>query len=271
MLSATDKKWNSATTLYIARRLEEVASGRRIKVLDMGCGEGAVLDHLLDMKLDLYGYDFQHRRDALWTKYKDGVLGDFDDHIRIVDDERSIPFESDYFDVVYANQVFEHVKFIDRMFEESARVLKPDGVLLITLPLATYPVEAHLRIPFVHWIPPGGLRVQYLRLFYATRLARKKKGITALQTAIDSDRYLYERTYYRFINEIEAIAGYWFESKGVETSQFIQAKADLSKSKGGIVGRSIGRILDQPGKVTEFIVTHLLNAAFCFKFPKVNP
>lgn len=46
MVQDTDQDWNSATTLYIARRLEEIALGRRIRVLDMGCGEGTTLDLL---------------------------------------------------------------------------------------------------------------------------------------------------------------------------------------------------------------------------------
>lgn len=170
--------------------------------------------------------------------------------------------------MVYANQVFEHVKFLDRMLEECARVLKSDGVLLINFPLATYPIEGHLKIPFAHWIPPGRLRVQYLRIFYFIRLARKQKGITSLQAAINGDRYLREQTYYRFMNEIEAVAAYWFESSEMQTAHYIQAKADLYKAKGGVFGRAIGRTLDQPGKVIIFLITHFLNAAFCFKSPK---
>ena len=65
-----EKDWNSATTLCIARHLDKIASGRKIKVLDMGCGSGTVLDHLLDMGLDLYGYDFKDRYQA-----KGGVVG----------------------------------------------------------------------------------------------------------------------------------------------------------------------------------------------------
>lgn len=72
MIEAKGRKWNSATTLYIAQRLEKISSGKRIKVLDMGCGEGTVLDHLLDRGLDLYGYDFGGRAEALRAKYSGG-------------------------------------------------------------------------------------------------------------------------------------------------------------------------------------------------------
>lgn len=226
------------------------------------------MTYLLDRGFDLYGYDFGDRAEALREKYSGGMLGDFDEHIKIADSERSIPFKSGFFDVVYANQVFEHVKFLGRMFEESARVLKPGGVLLINFPLATYPIEWHLKIPFAHWIPPGRLRVQYLRIFYFIRLARKQKGITSLQAAINSDRYLREQTCYRFMNEIEAVAGHWFESNEMKTAHYIQAKADLYQAKGGVVGRTMGRILDKPGNVITFLITHFLNAAFCFKSPK---
>lgn len=270
MIEAKSRKWNSATTLYIARRLEEISSGGHIRVLDMGCGEGTIIQHVLADTYDFYGYDFAHRSEILRRNFGEGILGDYDEHIRIAEDERHIPYEDSFFDVLYANQVFEHVKFIDRMLEECARVLKADGVLLINFPLATCPIEVHLKIPFAHWIPPGILRVQYLRAFYAIRLAGKDKSKTALEAANDADSYLKEKTYYRFINEIMAVGGYWFESVEVETSQMISAKADIMNAYGGKVSRQFGKLFRKPGRISNFVITHFHNAVFCLRRPRNN-
>lgn len=238
--------------------------------MKMGCGEGTIIQHLLDDGYDIYGYDFPHRLKILQKNFGEGVLGDFDQHIKIAEDERHIPFENSLFDVVYANQVFEHVKFLDRMFEECARVLKPDGILLINFPLATALFEPHLKIPFAHWIPSGNLRIQYLRMFYALRLAKKEKSKSAIEAAKDADCYLRERTYYRFFNEIMAVGGYWFESVEEEPTQLIKAKADIMDAYGGKVSRCFGKLFSKSGRVSGYVLTHYFNAAFCLRRPKIN-
>ncbi len=105
-------------------------------------------------------------------------------------------------------------------------------------------------------------------MYYALRLARKGKAKTALETAKEADRYLTERTYYRFLNEIMAVGGHWFKSVEVETRQLMKAKADLMVGKGGLIKKNLGRVLDKPGRVGEFLVTHFFNAAFCIHHPQ---
>ena len=49
--------------------------------------------------------------------------------------------------------VFEHVENLDRALSEIARVLKPDGQFFAVFPGKESLLEAHVRIPFIHWIP----------------------------------------------------------------------------------------------------------------------
>ena len=240
MIKATDKAWNSATTLYIARRLQALACGRQIAVLDMGCGDGIILEQLIDYNYDLYGYDFERRRDTLIKKFKEKFRDDFDSHIKITGNERTIPIPDNFFDVIYANQVFEHVKFLDSMFAECARVLKPKGVLVINFPLATCPIEGHSKILFAHWVPPGKVRVQYLRIFYALRIRPRVNGLSALETATYWGKYLRERTYYRFFNEIVGLAEFYFNSCEIDTGEFVRAKIDLLKGDRNFLKCSLG-------------------------------
>ena len=55
MIKAIDKQWDSTMALYIVRRLQEIAGGQRIAVLDVGCGAGGMLEYLLGYGYDLYG------------------------------------------------------------------------------------------------------------------------------------------------------------------------------------------------------------------------
>ena len=54
----------------------------------------------------------------------------YDAHIRFATDDKTIPFSDNSFDIIYANSVFEHLKHIDDIVSECARVLKPGGILL---------------------------------------------------------------------------------------------------------------------------------------------
>jgi SAM-dependent methyltransferase len=277
MVKATDKQWDTANSLYIARRLQEIAGGRRIAVLDMGCGDGKILEYLLDYGYDLYGYDLASSNEALKKRLGPYFGDSYDEHLKITPSDRTIPFDDNSFDVVYSNQVFEHVRFFEKMMSECARVLKPGGILLANFPLATYPIEGHLRVPFAHWIPPGRFRVKYLQLCYASGLFKKmrrenadrKESRSALEMAIFLDRYLRESTYYRFINEIDAVSKYYFEACELETGAHVRAKIDLLLAGKGAGGANFGafvRLID--GGTFHALITYLLNAAFCMRNPK---
>jgi SAM-dependent methyltransferase len=269
MIRATDRTWNSATTLYIARRLEQIANGRHIRVLDMGCGDGTVMEHLSEYGYELYGYDLGHREEVLGAKrgiIQDGLARG---RIHVTSDERKIPFDDDFFDVVYANQVFEHVKFLDCMLGECARVLNSSGILLINFPLATYPVELHLKIPFAHWIPPGKSRVRFLTVCHALGLGRRGNGESAREAAVRGDAYLRDKTYYRFINEIMGVSHHYFGSCELETGEFVRAKIDLLKNGRSVLRRLLGRLVGYlDGGLVSGVVTYCVNAAFCMQRPR---
>jgi SAM-dependent methyltransferase len=274
VVGATDKQWNSATTLYIARRLQEIAGGRPIAVLDVGCGAGAVLGSLLEYGYDLYGYDLVGFDDEYSGARRERLLPHLGDqyasHIKVTDSQRDIPFGDDSFDVVYANQVFEHVRFLDRMLSECARVLKPGGTLLTNFPLATYPIEGHLRVPFAHWLPPGPVRIRYLQLCSMIRLLVRQEGRAPLATAVAQDNFLREQTFYRFMNEITALSTYYFETCQVETEALVKAKIDLMRAGGGGSALKIAGVIefiDGRGGLSA-CVTHLVNAAFCLRNPR---
>lgn len=69
-------------------------------------------------------------------------------------DGRALPYADDSFDVVHSNAVVEHVgdREQQRIFiSELVRVARTGG--FVTTPNRWFPIEAHTRAPFLHWLP----------------------------------------------------------------------------------------------------------------------
>jgi 2-polyprenyl-6-hydroxyphenyl methylase/3-demethylubiquinone-9 3-methyltransferase len=94
--------------------------GRR--VLDLGCGKGRFAARLRPAGAEVVGLDVSAAMLA-----EGGGLG----FGRVRGSARRLPFADASFDAVVAVEVFEHLAEIDRVLDESARVLKPSGVLAV--------------------------------------------------------------------------------------------------------------------------------------------
>ena len=273
MITATEQAWNSATTLYIARKLEQITAEKSteqpLKVLDMGCGDGNLIEAFLAYGHDLYGYDFPYREESLKARLLP-IFGDaYDDHLRMMTDERVIPFADSSFDVIYANQVFEHVRFLDAMVAECARVLKPGGVLVALFPFVTYPIEGHTLIPFVHWLPPGKSRIKYMSALLSLGIGRKHPGMNAAESAVIWENYLNDGCFYRLMNEVVSLSKAYFEDWELDTGEYIRAKLDMLETHPREMIRTTAKLAHQIHRsALDTLITHYFGAVFCMKNPK---
>jgi len=113
-----------------AKAIETAFSKHRFNrpILDLGCGEGKFAAIVfpksgLDVGLDL---DDEMIRDALASgAYVSAVRGD----------GRRFPFPDSSFGTVFSNSVIEHIDDLDPVLNEIARVLKPDGRFVATVPV----------------------------------------------------------------------------------------------------------------------------------------
>jgi SAM-dependent methyltransferase len=219
------------THLYIREKVRERASGRSLAVLDIGCGDGELLRLLHRDGHQVYGYDLgQRRADAMAALAS--FLPDVETRVLFTENERTIPFPSQMFDVVYSNQVLEHVKYLDALIRESARVLKPGGVHIALFPYVTYPFEGHVHTPFVHWIPPGSFRARYLAFFYVLRGYYGQ----ALELGRTRDEYLRTKTYYRLPNEVEMLGTTYFDEYRTDVGDYLRARVAVMRRRGGVSG-----------------------------------
>jgi len=112
-----------------------------LRVLDAGCGTGALLDHLERWPdVEVYGLDFSGQALA-YTRQRG--------HCRLVQgDLTCLPFPDGTFDVITALDVVEHIREDEGALREVNRVLRPGGVFLVSVPAFRFlwgPHDAALR------------------------------------------------------------------------------------------------------------------------------
>lgn len=171
------------------------------KILDYGCGKGLIVEEGIKKGIDIYGVeafshgggvkikDYLHERGLLNHKIKE-LVGD------------SIPFPDNYFDFIVSNQVFEHVKDLDKCLSEIDRVLKKDGQLLCLFSSKEVIREGHCGIIFAHRFPKSSFRFYWLYFFRRLGFGRLNNRRTVKQWAEFFNEWLVDSVSYRSMNEI---------------------------------------------------------------------
>jgi SAM-dependent methyltransferase len=142
-----------------------VRSGERL--LDAGCGEGrhcfGALErgaHVVGLDLDAGGLHAHRERLAIRAKEK-GRLAAF-----LQGNTFHLPFRDGAFDKVICSEVMEHVHDYRAAARELARVVKPGGLVAVTIPTATSE-NLYLRVGDDYFESPGG----HIRIFRPRELA----------------------------------------------------------------------------------------------------
>lgn len=142
-------------TLFFIERLRRQADARGLepaatRVLELGCGNGRVVTlPIAEQGFDVVGIDshLPSIESARAESRLDNVRfehGDFAD----------APAQGD-FDAVILSDVLEHVVDPGQMLEVATRALKPDGIVLISIPngYGPYEIEQFLVRKRILWLP----------------------------------------------------------------------------------------------------------------------
>ncbi len=99
------------------------------RVLDLGCGNGRLLEPLKGKEIDYFGVDNSEELIEIAKKrYPSRVKFQ-------VADALNLPFPNNYFDKIYSIAALHHVpskEFRLQFLKEARRVLKPEGLLILT-------------------------------------------------------------------------------------------------------------------------------------------
>jgi SAM-dependent methyltransferase len=90
-------------------------------ILDLGCGAGNSIDlfRSINPGINWFGVDVESSPEG---KLRTRTDGDFSTY-----DGVNLPYEENFFDFIYSNQVLEHVRHPDALLKDVFRVLKPGG------------------------------------------------------------------------------------------------------------------------------------------------
>lgn len=195
---------------YVLEKCRELAP--RGPILDFGCGTGPCVVTGRAEGLDMVGTDTFMEENLKEGAVKTGLTGTA---IFEIGSDGVVPLESDRFDFVFCNMVFEHVANLDRSLGEIARVLRQDGKFLALFPGKEVIWEDHVSIPMVHWFKPdSSLRYPYMRMLRQLGLGGGFKGADPSAWAKRQLGWLDQYTFYRTPAEINiafANAGFVLE------------------------------------------------------------
>lgn len=124
------------------------------RVLDVGCGIGTYVRHFRRYTDDVHGIEVEEERVAEASEELPNIVHAFGE---------DLPYPADHFDLVFSNEVIEHVDDDRRTAAEMVRVTKPGGTIVAFAPNRLYPFETHGayfgeryvfgNIPLINWLP----------------------------------------------------------------------------------------------------------------------
>lgn len=146
----------------INKILKKYKQDKKIKILDIGCGTGSILESLKG-KGDLYGID--PSSDAInYCKTK----GNFKLKKSNIE---SLNYPNNYFDVIILSDIIEHIDDDSKGIQNCYKILKKKGILIITVP-------AHKKL----W-NQDDIRLSHKRRYSKERLQKISKNFKILKVS----------------------------------------------------------------------------------------
>ena len=137
--------------LEMVRRFVDLEGAR---ILDVGCGIGTYVRRFRRYSDDVHGIEVEPERVAEASAGLPNI---------VLGVGEALPYPDDHFDLVFSNEVIEHVDDDRATAAEMVRVTRPGGAIVVFAPNRLYPFETHGaylgeryvfgNIPLVNWLP----------------------------------------------------------------------------------------------------------------------
>jgi len=85
-----------------------------------------------------------------------------------------MPFANGSFDLAFSNSAIEHVGSVENQFKFAREMMRVGKRIYCQTPSRLFPIDPHLTMPFLHWLPIRLLTPRFLRYFTLTGWLLKK-------------------------------------------------------------------------------------------------
>jgi SAM-dependent methyltransferase len=123
--SASHKKTNDKVFSLVDSLIS-----KKSKILDLGAGRGHLSRRIHDLLI-------KHRfgpKNLLATDFDKKLFQANEVNFKQADFNKKLPFSNSSFDIIYSIEVIEHLRCPYDFIEECYRILKPNGILIISTP-----------------------------------------------------------------------------------------------------------------------------------------
>ena len=150
------------------------------RILDIGCGVGMYVRKFREFSDHVWGIDVEVPRVVHGSRVVPNLS---------VARGENLPFKDETFDVIFLNEMLEHVEDDAQTLREAMRTLRPGGYIVIFVPNRLYFFETHgfymgkrfvfRLLPFINWFPDAirNIFVPHVRAYLTKDLQRAVKGL----------------------------------------------------------------------------------------------
>lgn len=130
-------------------------------ILDLGCGEGKSIELFkrIAPQANWHGVDIEDSPEVRKRTCEHTSIKTFDGV--------NLPYPTKYFDLIYCNQVLEHVRYPDQLISETFRVLKPNGLFVGAVsylePFHSYSIFNFTPYGIIRVFTDAGFKVEEIR------------------------------------------------------------------------------------------------------------
>lgn len=180
------------------------------KILDVGCGNGNISIYLGNQGYQVLGIDISEK-----TILKARSLNTLDNVTFKVSSAEELGKRNELFDAIVCSEVLEHLKDPDIILSHVGRLLKDDGILLVTVPNGFGPRELLVTRP-----------VQYLKrkdnvIWRSLKSVKKAFGYDGQTKQTDADDL--EHLQFFTLNKLHAMSTqHKFKIEKIGKSNFIE-------------------------------------------------
>lgn len=200
------------------------------KVLEIGSGAGAHSALFSKHGAEITSLDLTYER-VISTQKKLEIVDDLKSSFVLQGDAENLPFEENFFDIVYSNGVLHHTPDTEKTIQEVLRVLKPGGKAVIML---------YAKHSYLYWI-----NIFLLRGVILGNIFRHKNWLGRATEWMSNTKQTVYNPETKVFSKLEIIQLFdGFQEVEVRKSSFVFQQLPF-------IGKLISSILARTGKVNS--------------------